>query len=83
MLDNDEDVSASEMKCLLQTLQPGSNMIAAGYCMYSSSTIMMITLGEGVFGFTLDSSIGEFVLTHPMVQIPKRGGIYSFNEARY
>ena len=49
--------------------------------MYSSSTIMMFTMGDGVHGFTLDPNIGEFVMTHPNVKIPKRGKIYSFNEA--
>jgi len=67
---------------LLQNLQPSKNLIAAGYCMYSSSTVMMISIGEGVHGFTLDPTIGEFVLTHPNVRIPTRGRIYSFNEAR-
>ena len=49
--------------------------------MYSSSTILMFSLGEGTHGFTLDPTIGEFVLTHPNVEIPKRGKIYSLNEA--
>ena len=80
--ENSGDVSSSEMESLLKTLQPKENMIASGYCMYSSSTILMLTLGSGVFGFTLDSSIGEFILTHSNVKIPKRGSVYSFNEAR-
>jgi len=79
--ESSETVSDSQMKCLMQTLQPGDNLVAAGYCMYSSSTTMMISLGDGTHGFTLDPSIGEFVLTHPNIQIPKRGKIYSFNEA--
>lgn len=79
--ESSESVSDSQMTCLMQTLQPGDNLVAAGYCMYSSSTVMMISLGDGTHGFTLDPNIGEFVLTHPNVQVPKRGKIYSFNEA--
>ncbi|CAN0398985.1 unnamed protein product [Ectocarpus sp. 12 AP-2014] len=67
--------------CLLNTLQPGGSLVAAGYCMYSSSTILVFTMGDGVNGFTLDPQIGEFVMTHPNIQVPKRGKIYSFNEA--
>lgn len=79
--DSTEDITKAQEQCLMQTLQPGDNLVASGYCMYSSSTIMMFTLGDGVHGFTLDPNIGEFVLTHPNVKIPKRGKIYSFNEA--
>eukprot|EP01041_Mallomonas_annulata_P009099 gene9099-18859_t len=79
--DGEDNISKAQQQCLLQTLQPGENLVAAGYCMYSSSTIMMFSLGEGTHGFTLDPNIGEFVLTHPNVRIPKRGKIYSFNEA--
>merc|ERR1711908_131054 len=50
----------------------------------ASSTIMVLTLGDGsVHGFTLDSQIGEFVLTHPNIRIPSRGKIYSVNEANF
>merc|ERR1711998_983 len=63
------------------TLQPGANLVAAGYVLYSSATTMFFTLGAGTFGFTLDEHIGEFVLSHPNVQIPNRGKIYSTNEA--
>lgn len=81
LLDYGEEIGDDSKYCLLQTLQPSKNLIAAGYCMYSSTTILMISMGNGVHGFTLDPSVGEFVLTHPNVQIPKRGQIYSFNEA--
>eukprot|EP00195_Chlamydomonas_chlamydogama_P014589 CAMPEP_0202895650 /NCGR_PEP_ID=MMETSP1392-20130828/4793_1 /ASSEMBLY_ACC=CAM_ASM_000868 /TAXON_ID=225041 /ORGANISM="Chlamydomonas chlamydogama, Strain SAG 11-48b" /LENGTH=332 /DNA_ID=CAMNT_0049580717 /DNA_START=316 /DNA_END=1314 /DNA_ORIENTATION=- len=64
-------------------LQPGSRQVAAGYSLYSSATMMVITLGSGAHGFTLDPSIGEFVLTHPNIRIPERGQIYSLNDARY
>lgn len=62
-------------------LQPGTNLVAAGYCMYGSSTQMVLTYGEGVNGFTLDPSIGEFLLTHPNIKIPEKSKtIYSANE---
>lgn len=68
-------------ECLINTLQPGNSLVAAGYCLYSSSVFFCLTIGSGVNIFTLDRQIGEFVLTHPNVKIPKRGKIYSFNEA--
>jgi len=62
-------------------LQPGRDMVCAGYAMYGSATNLVISiLDGGVQGFTLDSSIGEFVLTHPNIKIPSRGKIYSCNE---
>lgn len=61
-------------------LQPGKNMVAAGYCMYGSSCTFVLTTGCGVNGFTLDPSLGEFILTHPNIKIPKKGKIYSVNE---
>ena len=74
-------VDAPSAECLAATLQPGTSLVASGYILYSSSTFFALTLGAGVQIFTLDISIGEFVLTHPDVQLPRRGGIYSFNEA--
>eukprot|EP00908_Phaeocystis_cordata_P009722 Transcript_20515.p1 GENE.Transcript_20515~~Transcript_20515.p1 ORF type:complete len:385 (-),score=108.46 Transcript_20515:248-1402(-) len=68
-------------QCLAATLQPGTSLVASGYCLYSSSTFFALTLGAGVQIFTLDTQIGEFVLTHPNVKIPERGAIYSMNEA--
>lgn len=68
-------------KCLVDTLKPGNSLVASGYCLYSSSCFFCLTIGNGVNIFTLDRSIGEFVLTHKDVQIPARGKIYSFNEA--
>lgn len=76
-----ESVNEDSKNCLLDSLGPFDNMVASGYCMYSSSTVIVLSLGDGVHGFTLDPSIGEFVLTHPNIRIPKRGRIYSFNEA--
>ncbi|RVW49037.1 Fructose-1,6-bisphosphatase, cytosolic [Vitis vinifera] len=61
-------------------LQPGKNMLAAGYCMYGSSCTLVLSTGTGVNGFTLDPSLGEFILTHPNIKIPKKGKIYSVNE---
>ncbi|KAK4433760.1 Fructose-1,6-bisphosphatase, cytosolic [Sesamum alatum] len=61
-------------------LQPGKNMVAAGYCMYGSSCMFVLSTGTGVNGFTLDPSLGEFILTHPNIKIPNKGKIYSVNE---
>ncbi|KAK9740840.1 hypothetical protein RND81_03G064500 [Saponaria officinalis] len=61
-------------------LQSGKDMIAAGYCMYGSSCTFVLSSGAGVNGFTLDPSLGEFILTHPDIKIPKKGKIYSVNE---
>jgi len=61
-------------------LRPGSEMVAAGYTMYGSSANLILSTGNGVNGYTLDPSLGEFVLTHPDIKIPPRGKIYSFNE---
>lgn len=74
-------IDETELTCLYNTMQPGSNLVVAGYCMYSSSCMMVLTTGQGVNGFTLDPQIGEFILTHPQMRIPTRGSIYSFNEA--
>ncbi|KAK6938281.1 Fructose-1-6-bisphosphatase class 1, C-terminal [Dillenia turbinata] len=65
---------------LADVLQPGKNMLAAGYCMYGSSCTLVLSTGSGVNGFTLDPSLGEFILTHPNIKIPKKGKIYSVNE---
>jgi len=65
---------------LEDVLRPGREMVAAGYTMYGSSCNLVLSTGQGVNGFTLDESLGEFILTHPEITIPKRGKIYSFNE---
>eukprot|EP01038_Epipyxis_sp_PR26KG_P014476 gene14476-19432_t len=82
LLDFGEEVGKAAMNRLLKNLQPADNLVAAGYCIYSSTTVLMISLGDGVHGFTLDPNIGEFILTHPNVKVPSRGRIYSMNEAR-
>jgi fructose-1,6-bisphosphatase I len=64
-------------------LQKGSMQVAAGYIIYGSSTMMVYTAGSGVHGFTLDPSVGEFLLSHPDIKIPERGRIYSVNEGYY
>merc|ERR1712121_619740 len=61
-------------------LQPGKNFVASGYGLYGSATMLVITTGNGVHGFTLDPSIGEFILTDPNMKIKPRGKIYSLNE---
>ncbi|MFI5222533.1 MAG: class 1 fructose-bisphosphatase [Bacteroidia bacterium] len=60
--------------------QRGSKAVAAGYVIYGSSTMLVYTTGNGVNGFTLDPSIGEFCLSHLNMKIPKDGNIYSLNE---
>lgn len=62
-------------------LQPGSKQIAAGYVVYGSSTILVYSVGNGVHGFTLDPSIGAYILSHPNIRMPERGKYYSVNEA--
>jgi fructose-1,6-bisphosphatase I len=64
-------------------LQEGNKQIAAGYVIYGSSTMMVYTTGQGVNGFTLDSTIGEFCLSHPNIKTPETGKIYSLNEGNY
>ncbi|KXZ52918.1 hypothetical protein GPECTOR_8g296 [Gonium pectorale] len=82
-LDAMDDPQKMMEQCVMNVCQPGSRLKCAGYCLYSSSTVMVLTIGNGVFGFTLDPLVGEFVLTHPNVQIPEAGKIYSFNEGNY
>ena len=61
-------------------LQPGDKQVAAGYVLYGSSTMLVYTTGNGVNGFTLDPTIGEFCLSHPNMKTPETGRIYSMNE---
>ncbi len=71
---------SDESHIMDDVLQKGRNLVAAGYAMYGSCTMMVLTTGNGVNGFVLDTSIGEFILTHPNIRIPERGSIYSVNE---
>lgn len=77
----EDECDDMEAICLANTLQSGTNLVAAAYCLYSSSTFMTLTLGNGVYIFTLDENIGEFVLSKPNVKIPETSNLYSFNEA--
>src|SRR5690606_31847442 len=64
-------------------LQKGIEQVAAGYVIYGTSTILVYTTGQGVNGFTLDPSIGEFCLSHRDIKIPNRGPSYSVNQGYY
>ncbi len=64
-------------------LQRGKDQVAAGYIIYGSSTMLVFTTGEGVHGFTLDPSVGEFFLSHPDIRIPKKSKYFSVNEGNY
>ena len=64
-------------------LQKGVNQAAAGYVVYGSSTMIVFTTGNGVNGFTLDPSLGTYYLSHPNMQFPESGKIYSINEGNY
>lgn len=71
--------SLSGRGTLEDCLQPGSALIAAGYIIYGSSTMLVYSTGDGVHGFTLDPSVGEFLLSHPSIQIPKKPVYFSAN----
>jgi fructose-1,6-bisphosphatase I len=75
------DCGDAPEEMLEAALQPGSKQVAAGYVAYGSSTIFVYTTGDGVNGFTLDPSIGEFLLSHPKIQVPDTPKLYSINEA--
>jgi fructose-1,6-bisphosphatase I len=62
-------------------LQPGRRQVASGYVIYGSSTMLVYTTGQGVHGFTLDPSIGEFLLSHPDIRIPDEGRYLSVNDS--
>jgi fructose-1,6-bisphosphatase I len=62
-------------------LQPGSKQVAAGYVVYGSSTVLVYSAGNGVHGFTLDPSVGSYILSHENIRIPAQGQYYSINEA--
>jgi len=65
-------------------LQRGSDsIVAAGYCLYSATTVLVLTLGSGVDGFTLDPDRGTFLHTHEDIRIPSTGNLYSFNEGNF
>src|SRR5205814_1859503 len=68
---------------LADCLQVGRNQVAAGYILYGSSTMLVYTTGQGVHGFTLDPTIGEFLLSHPDIRTPPVGKYYSVNESNW
>jgi len=77
-------ISQDPRGCVQDCLQAGRNQVAAGYVVYGSSTMLVYTTGAGVHGFTLDPSIGEFLLSHEGIQIPAPPQrIYSVNEGHY
>ncbi|MCA8965946.1 MAG: fructose-1,6-bisphosphatase, partial [Planctomycetes bacterium] len=74
-------ISTSGPPTLADFLQPGKNLVAAGYILYGPCTMMVYSSGGPVNGFTLDRSIGTFFCTHPDLKIPEGSGAYSVNEA--
>ncbi|MEA5573923.1 class 1 fructose-bisphosphatase [Calothrix sp. UHCC 0171] len=74
---DDVDGTASDL------FAPGRNQIAAGYILYGPSTMLVYTIGRGVHSFTLDPSLGEFILTEENIKIPNHGSVYSVNEGNF
>ncbi len=68
---------------LEDVLQPARNLVAAGYVLYGSSTMLVYTTGQGVHGFTLDPELGEFLLSHENMRLPEPPGYYSVNSSYY
>lgn len=64
-------------------LRRGTEQVAAGYLLYGSSTMLVYTTGQGVHGFTLEPSIGEYLLSHEKIRVPARGTVYAVNEGNY
>ncbi|HEX3725026.1 MAG TPA: class 1 fructose-bisphosphatase [Pirellulales bacterium] len=75
------DVSTAKQEPANDVLQAGHRQIAAGYVLYGASTMLVYSTGHGVHGFTLDPSIGAYLLTHPAMAMPTSGPYYSVNEA--
>jgi fructose-1,6-bisphosphatase I / sedoheptulose-1,7-bisphosphatase len=63
-------------------LQPGSEQVCAGYAMYGPSTVVVVTVGTGVHGFTLEPQLGEFILTHPAIQVPTTASEFAINASK-
>jgi fructose-1,6-bisphosphatase I len=76
-------ISPGTQGTLEDLLQPGNHQIAAGYVVYGSSTMLVYTTGKGVHGYTLDPSVGEFLLSHENIRMPERSSTYSTNEGNY
>jgi len=64
-------------------MQKGTQQVAAGFCIYGPTTILILTTGQGVNGFTLDRNIGEFVLTHPNVRVPEDTAEFAINMSNH
>ena len=64
-------------------LRKGTEQVAAGYLLYGSSTMLVYTTGQGVFGFTLEPSLCEYLLSHERIRMPNRGSVYAANEGNY
>jgi len=75
-----DKVSTDNQFSNADVLRKGRDMIACGYALYGSATMLVLSLGYGVYGFTLDNTIGEFILTHVEMKIKSKGNIYSINE---
>ena len=84
MVEESDDAETALEKCVVTARKSGEELACAGYVLYSSSTVMMLTVGDGVYGFTLDWTTGEFVLSHEDVKIPETssdaGRFYSGNQ---
>lgn len=75
------DCTSARDVTLGDVLQSGVEQVAAGYFLYGPSTMLVYSSGQGVHGFTLDPSVGEFLLSHPDIRFPEQGKIYSVNES--
>lgn len=71
--------SGTEIPCAADYLQPGAHQLAAGYAIYGPATMLVLTVGKGTHGFTLDREIGNFVLTHPDIRIPEDSSEFAIN----
>lgn len=68
-----DDPEGMMQKCIVNVCQPGNSLLCAGYALYSTSTVLVLTVGNGVYGFTLDTLLHEFVLTHREIKMPEVG----------
>lgn len=66
-----------------EMIRKGTEQVAAGYLLYGASTMLVYTVGQGVYGFTLEPGIGEYLLSHEQIRIPERGKVYAVNEGNY
>jgi len=73
-------VKNTDNPSIIDILQQGKDLVAAGYALYGDATVVILSFGDDVNGFTLDPSIGEFVLTHKNIRIPDEGNVYCINE---